>query len=101
MDRSRAGTSTQAAEQSACLRARLGQLALPLGVRNDAGTRSKFNLFAMQRHTADQNVEVHRAVVIDETQRAGVGLTRLGLQFSDDLHATELRTARNRASGED
>ena len=55
---------------------------------------------ALQRHGADQDVQIQRAVAAEIAERAGVGAAPLAFELGDDLHAAELRAPGDGAARE-
>src|SRR6266404_5039882 len=52
----------------------------------------------MHTERADQDIHVHGAITAEESERAGVRAPAATFQLRNDLHATELRHARDRAA---
>src|SRR5262249_59672985 len=83
------------------LEPRLGQLALGVGVGDDAAARVPSRLAAGDDGGADRQAELQIAAWVHEAEGAGVDAARRGLELGDDLHGAYLRGAGDRAARED
>lgn len=66
---------------------------------HDPRTHLKVALSVLQKDRPDHDVQIHVSVKIDIAQRTGINTALHGLEFVNDLHATDLGAARDRSSG--
>src|SRR6185437_3607055 len=60
---------------------------------------TKFDPPLNHREGPDENVEIERTARGQIAERAGIGPATCAFELGDDLHAAELRHARDRAAG--
>ena len=69
------------------------------GIDHDAGTCAQFAFRAGQPRTANQDIQIHIAVVIQIPHGAGIWAAGFGFELGNDFHAADFRATGDRAAG--